>query len=119
MLKLLFSGIIVGVGVMIGIGAIGVVGASIGAQSIESAINDFQIEASAPVDNLEAYRACLHMFDLGDVSATVDACRDEYADWLDSPTFSEEFTKLRRMDSRVEQIMAEYRAIDPDHVSID
>lgn len=126
MFKALLKSIIVGAGIMIGMASVGVAGLYIVADKmgtataratagLEKANAEIAREFPAPrtIDNLEAYRACLHANDNGVPADAVDACRDEFRDWEDSPTFALELEKLQNMDSRVLEIMAAYDDANP------
>lgn len=126
MLKSLLTGIVLGVGIMIGIGAIGFAGMVYMAKGMEEATIrategmkrageaiEREFPAPASRDNMEAYRACLHAFDAGNADAAVDACRAEFRDWMDSPTFAFELEKLQQMDARARTIMTEYDNAHP------
>ncbi|MDW5313671.1 hypothetical protein [Rhizobium sp. PL01] len=121
MLKALLTGIALGAGLMVGVGAIGFIGMHYVAGKMEVATQratdgleranaSIEREFPAPVfrHNLEAYRACLHANDEGNVSATIDACRDEFRKWEEAPQFALELEKLQITDIRAAEIMTAY-----------
>lgn len=126
MLKLLLSGIALGAGLVAGVAGVVLGGwlyfaddmkradaqAIAGLERANAAIEE-AFPAPRVRDDLEAYRACLHANDTGNAETAVDACRDEFRDWEDSPTFALELEKLQNMDSRVLEIMAAYDNANP------
>lgn len=125
LLKVLFKGILLGVGIVIGIAAVGIALMYVGAHKIEAATQrateglvraNAAIEREFPApaaDPFGSYRECLYANDIGNVAATIDACRIEFQVWQSSPTFSDELGSLQQFDARAAAIMAEYENANP------
>lgn len=67
-------------------------------------------------DDLERYAACMHSaakLSGATVESVVDACRDQFRDWQDSPTFAIELGDMARAHPDVEALMARYENAHP------